>query len=101
MVSEGLHGVPGGARLGDENFRRVYGEVDIASMPAKMRRVARTRLDRVNNEYQRATRVVERLLQAHGGRQEERHPPTGGGHREERKYRDDFGTGRAPDPRLE
>jgi hypothetical protein len=70
-------------------------------MPAKMRRVVRTRLDRVNNEYQRATRVVERLLQAHGGRQEERRPPAGGGHREERKYRDDFGTGRAPDLRME
>jgi hypothetical protein len=49
-------------------FRRVYDEVDIAGMPVKMRRVARTRLDRVNHEYQRATMVVERLLQAHGGR---------------------------------
>jgi hypothetical protein len=46
-------------------FRRVCGEVDTASMPAKMRRVARARLDQVNSEYQRATRVVERLLQAH------------------------------------
>jgi hypothetical protein len=70
-------------------------------MPAKMRRMARARLDRVNNEYQRATRVVEKLLQAHGGRQEERRPPAGGGYREEQKYRDDFGAGRAPDPRME
>ena len=82
-------------------FRRVYDEIHIASMPVKMRRVARARLDRVNHEYQRATRVVTRLLQAHGGRQEERHPPAGGGHREEQKYRDDFGAGRAPDPRME
>ncbi len=82
-------------------FRRVYDKIDIASMPAKMRRVARARLDRVNHEYQRATRVVERLLQAHGGRQEERRPPAGGGHWEERKYRDDFGAGRAPDQRME
>jgi hypothetical protein len=82
-------------------FRRVYDEIHIASMPAKMRRVARARLDRVNHEYQRATRVVERLLQAHGGRQEERRPPAGGGHREERKYRDDFGAGRASDQRME
>jgi hypothetical protein len=82
-------------------FRRVCGEVDTASMPAKMRRMARARLDRVNNEYQRATRVVERLLQAHGGRQEERRPPAGGGYREEQKYRDDFGARRAPDPRME
>ncbi len=82
-------------------FRRVYGEVDTASMPAKMHRVACARLDRVNNEYQRATRVVERLLQAHGGREEERRPPAGGGHREEQKYRDDFGAGRAPDPRMD
>ena len=70
-------------------------------MPAKMRRVARARLYRVNHEYQRATRVVERLLQAHGGRQEERRPPAGGGHRDERKYRDDFSTGHAPDQRME
>jgi hypothetical protein len=101
MVSEGLHGVPGGARLGDENLPRVYDEVEVASMLAKMRGVARARLDRVNHEYQRATRVVERLLQAHGGRQEERRPPAGGGHREERKYQDDFGAGRAPDQRVE
>jgi hypothetical protein len=70
-------------------------------MPVKMRRVARARLDRVNHEFQRATRVVERLLEAHGGRQEERHPPAGGGHRDERKYRDDFGAGCAPDQRKE
>jgi hypothetical protein len=82
-------------------FRRVCGEVDTASMPAKMRRVARARLDRVNSEYQRASRVMERLLQAHGGRQEERRPPAVGGHREEQKYRDDFGAGRAPDLRME
>jgi hypothetical protein len=68
-------------------FRRIYDEIDVASMPAKMRRVARARLERVNHEYQRATRVVKRLLQAHGGRQEKRRPPAGGGHRDERKYR--------------
>jgi hypothetical protein len=82
-------------------FRRIYDEVDVASMPAKMRRMARARLDGVNNEYQRVTRVVERLLQAHGERQEERRPPAGGGHRGERKYRDDFGAGQAPDRRME
>jgi hypothetical protein len=88
-------------------FRRVYDEIDIASMPAKMRRVARARLNRVNHEYQRATRVVERLLQAHGGRQEERRPPAGGGHREERKCQETSAPGahltrgwstRAPSP---
>ena len=66
-----------------------------------MRRMACARLDRVNSEYQRATRVVERLLQAHGGRQEGRRPPAGGGYRKEQKYRDDFGVGRAPDQRME
>ncbi len=71
-------------------FRRICNEVDTASMPAKMRRMARGRLDRVNSEYQRATRVVERLLQAHGG-----------GYREEQKRRDDFRAGRAPDSRTE
>jgi hypothetical protein len=82
-------------------FRRNCDEFDILSLPAKGRKVARTRQDRVNHKYQRATRVVERLLQAHGGCQEERRPPAGGGHREERKYRDDFGAGRTPDQRME
>jgi hypothetical protein len=82
-------------------FRRNCDEFDILSLPAKGRKVARTRQDRVNHKYQRATRVVERLLQAHGGRQEERRPPAGGGHREERKYRYDFGAGRTPDQRME
>jgi hypothetical protein len=82
-------------------FRRVCDEFDIMSLPAKARKVARARQDRVNHEYQRATRVVERLLQDHGGRQEERRPPAGGGHREERKYRDNFGTGRVPEERME
>jgi hypothetical protein len=71
-------------------FRRICNEVDTASMPAKMHRMARARLDRVNSEYQRATRVVERLLQAHGG-----------GYREEQKRRDDFRAGRVPDSRTE
>ena len=84
-----------------KTFRRICGEVDTTSMPAKMRRMARARLDRVNSEYQRATRVVERLLQAHGGRQEERRPPAGGGYREEQKHRDNFCNGRAPDSRME
>jgi hypothetical protein len=44
---------------------------------------------------------VERLLQAHGGRQEERCPPADGGHWDERKYRDDFGAGRVFDQRME
>ncbi len=46
-------------------FRRVCDELDFMSMPAKMRRMAPARQERVNHEYQRATRVVERLLQAH------------------------------------
>jgi hypothetical protein len=71
-------------------FRRICNEVDTVSMPAKMRRMARARLDRVNSEYQRATRVVERLLQAHAS-----------GYREEQKRRDDFRAGRAPDSRTE
>jgi hypothetical protein len=56
-------------------FPRVCDELDITSMPAKMCRMARARQD------QQATRVVERLLQAHGVRQEERHTLAGGGHR--------------------
>ncbi len=71
-------------------FRRIYNEIDTASMPAKMRRAARARLDQVNSEYQRATRVVERLLQAHGGE-----------YRGDQKRRNDFRVGRAPAPRWE
>ena len=82
-------------------FRRVCDELDITSMPAKMRRMARARQDRVNHEYQRATRVVERLLHVHGGRQEERRSPAGGGHREERKYQDEFGARHASEQRME
>jgi hypothetical protein len=82
-------------------FRRVCDELDITSMPAKMSRMARARQDQVNHEYQRATRVVERLFQAHGGRQEERRPPAGGGHRDERMYRDEFGAGHASEQRME
>jgi hypothetical protein len=82
-------------------FRRICNEVDTASMPAKMRRMARSRLDRVNSEYQRATRAMERLLQAHGERHGERRPPAGGGYREEQKRRDDFCSGRTTDSRME
>ena len=70
-------------------------------MPAKMRRMARARKDQVNHAYQPATRVVERLLQAHGGRQEERHPPASGGQRDERKYRDEFGARHSSEQRME
>ncbi len=44
---------------------------------------------------------MERLLQAHGGRQEERRLPAGGGHRDERKYRDEFVAGHASEQRME
>ncbi len=70
-------------------FRRICNEANTADMSAKMRRVARARLDQVNNEHQQATRVVERLLQAHGGE-----------YREEQKRRDNFRAGRAPDSRM-
>jgi hypothetical protein len=39
-------------------FQRICDEVDLSDMPAKMRRAARAREDRVNHEYQRAARVV-------------------------------------------
>ncbi len=71
-------------------FRRICNEIETASMSAKMRRTARVRLDQVNSEYQRATRVVERLLQAHRGE-----------YRGEQKRRDNFRTGRAPDSGCE
>ena len=83
-----------------KTFRRVCDELDITSMPAKMRRMARARQERVNHEYQRATRVVERLLQAHGGRQEERCLPTGNGRWDERKYRDEFNVEHMPKQRM-
>ncbi len=82
-------------------FQRVYDELDLVSMPAKMRRMAHARQERIHHEYQRATRVVERLLQAHSGRQEERRPPAGSGRRDERKYRDKFNTEHGPEGRME
>jgi hypothetical protein len=42
-------------------------ELDSSVLPAKMRRAALAREDRVNHEYQRAASVVERLLRAHEG----------------------------------
>jgi hypothetical protein len=82
-------------------FRRVCDELDLSSMPAKMRRAARAREDRINHEYQRATRVVERLLQAHGGRPETGHLLAGNGRRDERKYRDEFNIKHVPEERME
>jgi hypothetical protein len=66
-------------------------------MPAKMRRAARAQQERVNHEYQRATRVMERLLRAHGGRPETRHPPAGNRHGDEQKCRDEH----VPKERME
>jgi hypothetical protein len=82
-------------------FRRACDEFDIMSLPAKARKVARARQDRVNHGCQRATRVVDRFLQAHVGHQEERRPLAGGGLREERKYGDDFSAGHTPEQRME
>ncbi len=82
-------------------FQRVCDKLDLASMADNMRRMARARQERVNYEYQRATRVVERLLQAHGGRQEERRPPAGSGCRDGRKYRDEFNIEHLPEQRME
>jgi hypothetical protein len=82
-------------------FRRVCDKLDLASMPAKMRRMARARQERVNHKYQRATRVVERLLQVHRGQQEERRPPAGSGRRDGRKYRDEFNIEHVPEQRME
>jgi hypothetical protein len=52
-------------------FRRICNEREPSSLPATMRRAARLREDRVNHEYQRATGVVGRILQAHEGRPRE------------------------------
>jgi hypothetical protein len=82
-------------------FRRVCDELDLSSMPAKMRRMACARQKRVNHKYQRATRVVERLLQAHGGLPEERRPPAGSGRQDEQKYQDEFKAEHMPEERVE
>jgi hypothetical protein len=82
-------------------FRRVCDELDLSSMPAKMRRMARAQQERVNHEYQRATRVVERLLQAHGGRPEERRLPAGSSRQDEQKYRNEFNAEQMPEERVE
>jgi hypothetical protein len=79
----------------------ICGELNLSDMPVKMRRAARAREDQVNNEYQRATRVVERLLRAHGSRPETGHPPAGDGRRSERKHQGEFNTEHAPEGRME
>jgi hypothetical protein len=82
-------------------FRRICDELNLSDMPAKMRRAAWAREDRVNHEYQRATRVVERLLRAHGGRPETGHPQAGDSRRDERKYPGELNTEHAPEGRME
>jgi hypothetical protein len=86
---------------GMRTFRRICNELDSSGLPAKMRRAARARKDRVNHEYQRATRVVERLLRAHEGRPEMGHPAARGGPRDERKCLDKFDAEYAPEGRME
>jgi hypothetical protein len=44
-------------------FHRISNELNLLSIPARMRRAARLREDRVNQEYHRAVRVVGRILQ--------------------------------------
>jgi hypothetical protein len=89
-------------------FRRICDELDLSSMPAKMRRAARTREDRVNYEYQRATRswrdffeLTEEGQRRAIRRPETGHPPARDGRRDERKYRDDFNTEHAPEGSTE
>jgi hypothetical protein len=83
-------------------FRRICNELDPSSLPAKMRRVAQLREDRVNYEYQRATRVVGRILQAHESRPRETgRLAAGGGRRDERDCLDEFHAEYAPEGRME
>ena len=46
------------------DFRRISSELELSGMPAKMRRAARLRENRVNQEYHWAMRVIGRILQA-------------------------------------
>jgi hypothetical protein len=52
-------------------FHRISNELELSSMPVRMQRAAWLRKDRVNQEYQRSTRVVGRILQTHEGRPRE------------------------------
>jgi hypothetical protein len=68
-------------------FRRINGELE----PAKMRRAARLREDRVDQGFHRATRIVGRILQAHEGRLREDGGPTAGrGHHGNLECPDEF-----------
>jgi hypothetical protein len=49
-------------------FRRICGELKPLEMPSKMKRAARLREERVNQEILRAARFVDRVLQADNGR---------------------------------
>jgi hypothetical protein len=46
-------------------FCRISSELQLSGMPARMRRAARLREDRFNQECHQALRVVGRILQAH------------------------------------
>ncbi len=46
-------------------FCRISSELQLSGMLARMRRAARSREDRANQEYHRAMMVVGRILQAH------------------------------------
>jgi hypothetical protein len=83
-------------------FHRIRNELNLLSIPARMRRAARLREDRVNQEYHRAVRVVGRILQAHENRSREADRPTAGGcRREEMEYPTEFLANREPAGRPE
>jgi hypothetical protein len=49
-------------------FCTICGELKPSEMPSKMRRAAWLRKERVNQEFHRATRIVDRILRAHNCR---------------------------------
>jgi len=59
----------------DWELRAISSELELSEMPAKMPSAARPE-DRVNQEFHQATRIVDRILQAHEGRPRKAVRPT-------------------------
>jgi hypothetical protein len=101
MVSKGLHGIPGRARLGDENLQKGLRRDRHREHACQNAQGSPCQTGSSQPRVSAGHKGRGEILQVHGGRQEERRPPAGGGYREERKHRDDFGAGRAVEQRME
>jgi hypothetical protein len=67
VVQEGLHGDQDELEWEMRAFQRISGELKPSEMSSKMKRAARLREERVDQEFHHATRIVDRILWASDG----------------------------------